>query len=918
MRCPYKGLLPFAEEDQEFFAGRAKEIDLVISNLYASPLTILYGESGVGKTSLIIAGVLPELEKEEHRVAAILFREWQSPDFELKLRREILKSLLKTINRLRQQSDSDSPPLLFDSFLETFRSGLKLDTVEQLYALPLDEFIKQCCQAFYGRLFFIFDQFEEYIYYHPLSENGKRFDDQLAAAINDRSVPAGFLVSLREDGLGKLDRLRGGIPDLLGNVIRLEHLDKDGAEEAIRKPLRIFNRDSSIKVEVTDDFTATLLSQADADRLEWDEPVDSTEGELPRSDRGVRYRALALQAVLTRVWDGYVTLKLDRTNRTNGTTQISKAALKQVAQRIGKDGNRGSTEDEVHSIARTYFDERFARLDKKSQKNAAEILPHMVRAGGQKKAQLVKTLARVSGISEDDVQATIDKLRGEPLNLVKEVPSKSGPLYELHHDVMAFAVQDWSMRKQGELRERRQLWIWVGSAALLFAVLSLVAWGVLNHLSTQQMEMREQIAIVDNQLGKIANYIGISGDPLIGKAGLLAAIDLYAWSKKQDIPISEGILVALYLAPEQRDKLAPLNPKEAEQRRSEVAKQIPTFTVPGGRLTLMIEEKNTPVLFNYDNGKLEPLSQLDSPVTQIGFSENSTRVGVGCQDGSSVVWEIGNLKRNTKTNQPLQTALGLDNVDEESRHKLLKSSPEQNLWQAGYTALGQEWLLRALSAVTRSPEDYPNDYTLRADTGKKLTQTLNEALQLAGANKVEEALSLLTQELSKLGFKISGDTKDRTRAQLTNVLVSSALYRLMEEFENLRRRLESGRAADLEPDFEPRHEKLILALDPQRKNTIEAQKEIHRGNVLASRGDQGGAIKAYQRAKELDPALKNLKPEDQVKRFARSFGPGKTAREAAIQKINFGNEAAQRGEVNRGNRPLPRSDHAGPAARSIA
>jgi hypothetical protein len=220
-----------------------------------------------------VAGVLPELGKDEHRVAAILFREWQSSDFELKLRREILNSLLKTINRLRQQSDPHAPPLLFDSFLETFRSGLKLATVEQLYALSLDEFIKRCCQAFYGRLFFIFDQFEEYIYYHPLSEDGKHFDEQLAAAINDRSVPAGFLVSLREDGLGKLDRLRGGIPDLLGNVIRLEHLDKNGAEEALRKPLRIFNRDSPVKVEVTDDFTATLLNQADADRLEWDEPA---------------------------------------------------------------------------------------------------------------------------------------------------------------------------------------------------------------------------------------------------------------------------------------------------------------------------------------------------------------------------------------------------------------------------------------------------------------------------------------------------------------------------------------------------------------------------------------------------------------------------------------------------------------------
>jgi tetratricopeptide (TPR) repeat protein len=899
MRCPYKGLLPFTEEDQEFFAGRAKEIDLVISNLYASPLTILYGESGVGKTSLIVAGVLPELEKEEHRVAAILFREWQSPDFELKLRQEILKSLLKTINRLRLQSDPQSSPLLFDSFLETFRLGLKFDTVEQLYALRLDEFIKQCCQAFYGRLFFIFDQFEEYIYYHPLSEDGKRFDEQLAVAINDRSVPAGFLVSLREDGLGKLDRLRGGIPDLLGNVIRLEHLDRNGAEEAIRKPLRIFNQHSPVKVEVTDDFTATLLRQADADRLEWDEPVDGAEGELPRSDRGVRYRALALQAVLTRVWDGYVAPNFDRAHQKNGTIHISEAALKHVAHKVGKNGRKRDKEDEVRSIVRTYFDEWLGRLDQTSQKNAAEILPHMVRAGGQKKAQLVKTLARISGISEVGVQATIDKLRTEPLNLVKEVPSKGGALYELHHDVMAFAVQDWSRRKQREIRERRQLWIWSGGTALLFAVLSIIAWGVWNHLSSQQMEMREQIAVVEQHLAKIANYSGISEDPLIGKAGLLAAIDLYAWSRKQGMPISEGILIPLYLAPERRDESTPLGAKKAKLRRSAVAAEIPALTVPGGRFTLTIEDNNTPVFFDRDKGKVERLAPLDSPIIQIGFSKEFTRVGVGCQDGSSVVWDIGNLKRNTKTNQPLQTALGLADVSEESRQKLLKTSSAEKLWQAGCTELGNEWLLRALSTVTRSPEDYREFYQPRNDAGKALTQTFHEAIQLAGANKAEEAISLLTQELSRLGFKTQGEMQAQARAQLKNVLVSSALNRVMEEFQNLRLEMDSVDPANLKAEFEPRNEKLVLALDPSFKDKIDAQKEIHRGNVLASQGDAAGAIQAYQKAKGLDPALQDLKPEEQVKQFVRSLGTGESSREAAIQKINFGNEAALRGELDR-------------------
>jgi hypothetical protein len=835
---------------------------------------------------------LPDLEKDEHRVAAILFREWQSPDFELKLRREILNSLLKTINRLRQQSDPHSPPLLFDSFLETLRSGLKLATVEQLYALRLDEFIKRCCQAFYGRLFFIFDQFEEYIYYHPLSEDGKHFDEQLAAAINDRSVPAGFLVSLREDGLGKLDRLRGRIPDLLGNVIRLEHLDKNGAEEAIRKPLRIFNRDSPVKVEVTDDFTATLLNQADADRLEWDEPADSTEGELPRSDRGVRYRALALQAVLTRLWNGYVAPKLDRPTRNNGRIHISQAALQQVAQRIGKNGHKRDKEDEVRSIVRTYFDERLARLDKRSQKNAAEILPHMVRAGGQKKAQLVKSLARASGLSDEDVQATIDKLRAEPLNLVKEVPSKAGSLYELHHDVMAFAVREWSVRKQAEIRERRQLWIWIGSAALLFAVLYAVAWGLLNQLSSRQMEMREKIAVVEKQLGKIANHIGISADPLIVKVGLLEAIDLYAWSRKEGIPESEGTLITLYLAPEQRDKSTPLDHREAINRQLDVGRKIPALSVAGGKFTLIIEDKNTPVFLNRDEGKVERLSALASPIVEIGFSESLTHVGVHCQDGSSVVWDIHRsyfpgspaLTRSAKTTQPLETALALDDAPQESRQKLVKSSSEPESWKAGYTALGQEWLLRALSTVTRSPEEYPDYYKLRNDTGKPLTQSLHKAIQLAGADQVNEAILLLSQELGKLGFKTEREEPTR---RFREILALSALYRVMEEFQNSPLRMDPVAA-----DSEPRYERSAIALNPKFKSKIDAQKEIRRGNMLSSQGDENGAREAYREAIELDSELaKSLNPDEQSKSFSGTMGRD--------QKIASGNEAAQRGELDK-------------------
>src|SRR6266540_6734169 len=58
---PDKGLTPYDENDAMFFFGREVEQDIFIANLRAYPLTVLYGATGVGKTSLLRAGVAHSL-----------------------------------------------------------------------------------------------------------------------------------------------------------------------------------------------------------------------------------------------------------------------------------------------------------------------------------------------------------------------------------------------------------------------------------------------------------------------------------------------------------------------------------------------------------------------------------------------------------------------------------------------------------------------------------------------------------------------------------------------------------------------------------------------------------------------------------------------------------------------------------------
>lgn len=61
--CPFRGLRSYTGEDARFFFGRDADTDLIIGNLMASRLTVLYGPSGVGKSSVLAAGVARKLRQ---------------------------------------------------------------------------------------------------------------------------------------------------------------------------------------------------------------------------------------------------------------------------------------------------------------------------------------------------------------------------------------------------------------------------------------------------------------------------------------------------------------------------------------------------------------------------------------------------------------------------------------------------------------------------------------------------------------------------------------------------------------------------------------------------------------------------------------------------------------------------------------
>src|SRR3954471_17900262 len=76
---PYKGLVPFddSETDAVLFFGRETEREIIAANLKAHSLTVLYGPSGVGKSSVLRAGVVHHLRRE----AESNIRRFGAPEF---------------------------------------------------------------------------------------------------------------------------------------------------------------------------------------------------------------------------------------------------------------------------------------------------------------------------------------------------------------------------------------------------------------------------------------------------------------------------------------------------------------------------------------------------------------------------------------------------------------------------------------------------------------------------------------------------------------------------------------------------------------------------------------------------------------------------------------------------------------------
>lgn len=240
---PWLGLDSFTEQSSGFFYGREDEVAELARRVQRKLLTVLFGQSGLGKTSILRAGLVPRLRPEGYcPVYVRISYAPESPAPSEQIKQAILRAT-QVLGTWTRSGSADPGESLWE-FLHH-----RDDTFHDFDGRPLIPVL-------------IFDQFEEIFTLAQADEEGRRraaeFIADLADLVENRApralearmeadddAAAGFdfarsdyrvLIALREDYLAHLEGVKGAMPSITQNRMRLARMNGRQALAAVTLP----------------------------------------------------------------------------------------------------------------------------------------------------------------------------------------------------------------------------------------------------------------------------------------------------------------------------------------------------------------------------------------------------------------------------------------------------------------------------------------------------------------------------------------------------------------------------------------------------------------------------------------------------------------------------------------------------------
>ncbi len=224
---PWPGPAAYGENDASFFHGRTAETAELLRLIRAEPASVLYGLSGLGKTSLLQAGLFPRLRADGWLPVRLRL---DHADDALPLSRQVLEAVgLAARNQCvaapAWQAETDTLVQAFQERNQPFWGESEHDPVTPVL---------------------VFDQFEECWTQTRDRPSARARAETLLGDIaallewpgkpGHPPAPLRVVFSLREDQLAPLDNLRHLFPGLARARLRLHPFTLSQAREVVEKP----------------------------------------------------------------------------------------------------------------------------------------------------------------------------------------------------------------------------------------------------------------------------------------------------------------------------------------------------------------------------------------------------------------------------------------------------------------------------------------------------------------------------------------------------------------------------------------------------------------------------------------------------------------------------------------------------------
>ncbi len=599
----WPGLASYQEEDRHLFYGRSGEIFDLTRKILNSRLTILFGPSGAGKTSLLQAGVFPKL-REQNFLPVTIRLNFPVPG------EQITAAVVQFESALSRECHAQAIAIEYsDNQWFQKRKG-NISLWEWLRSFTLMNSSGSVCQPI-----FIFDQFEEVFtlgknalgleaFLQQIGDAVENFlPEEIQHLINEENSELPFdpsaqnykmVISLREDYLAQLQGLRQVLP---GVTVRQNHfalvkLNGSQAMEAITGPAPEGIISDRVATEIIH-FVANASESLDTDSNRTDYSMDQIEVE---------------PAILSLICQ-----QLDLKRQAQGQQVITVDFVKQSKGQILEEFY-GSAMQAVKPETRTFIED------------------HLLDAEGFRTSEPESNLSQHQ-VTQEDILHLID------LRILHRVEFYHRSHLELSHDVLAPVVKasrDNRVQREEVVRrnaEIKLLKMQRRRSAVLTAVFACITGCA---LLAGYFSIQKQREATTEKRKAVALYL-VSNSQVMTQKNTDQAICLARLACQIDSsPLSAGNVQKIVY-----DNGSPLSSAILKGHRDMVYSAV--FS-PDGKMILSASRDSTAKLWDTEGNVIADLKGHHGEIYSAVFSKDGERILTTSADSTARLWDKnGNL-----------------------------------------------------------------------------------------------------------------------------------------------------------------------------------------------------------------------------------------------------------------------------------